>query len=501
MASTYSPILRTELIGAGDQAGSWGSTTNNSFQYIFESAIAGYQAVTVSPTSNNQILTYVNGATANPALDQSIYAMLKLVAGTVGANFNIFAPPVSKTFIIWNNTGYTATFYNSTIIGNTTAAGSGIVIPTGAKVQIWSDGTNFYSGFDTTAGNLTISGNLVVNGTTTLTGATTLSSAITYGGVTLSNAVTGTGGMVLSVSPTFTGTPIAPTATTGTNTTQIATTAFVQAAGAALNLGTMATQNANAVAITGGTMSGMTSIAGGTVSGTTGTFSGAVSGTTGTFTGAVSGTTITASTQFSGPGTGLSGTAASLSIGGSAASATNATNLTGSGTISSTTTGTTQALGTNNTTIATTAFALANGIPSGAIVMWSGSIASIPSGWLLCNGASGTPDLRDRFVVGAGSTYAVAATGGTADAVVVSHTHTATVTDPGHTHATSPATSLIGTAQQNAPGGAVANPGTPSTLSIVSATTGISVANSTTGVSGTGQNLPPYYALAYIMKA
>ena len=75
-------------------------------------------------------------------------------------------------------------------------------------------------------------------------------------------------------------------------------------------------------------------------------------------------------------------------------------------------------------------------IPTGAILLWSGSIGSIPAGWYLCNGSNGTPDLRDRFVVGAGSTYAVDATGGSADAIVVSHTHTATsaVTDPGNTH-------------------------------------------------------------------
>ena len=157
----------------------------------------------------------------------------------------------------------------------------------------------------------------------------------------------------------------------------------------------------------------------------------------------------------------------------------------------------TAAVGTNTTQIATTAFVLANGVPSGAIIMWSGSIASIPSGWLLCNGSSGTPDLRDRFVVGAGSTYAVAATGGTADAVVVSHTHTASVTDPGHLH-----TYTRGGTDTVSGGGITiqTNSSLPS-QNTSTAFTGISVTNSTTGVSGTNQNLPPYYALAYIMKA
>jgi hypothetical protein len=157
--------------------------------------------------------------------------------------------------------------------------------------------------------------------------------------------------------------------------------------------------------------------------------------------------------------------------------------------------------GTNTTQIATTAFALANGIPSGAILLWSGSIASIPSGWLLCDGTSGTPDLRDRFVVGAGSTYAVAATGGSADAVVVSHTHTATSTDSGHTHNAITKTngsSASGTQFTNSFDGSVS---TTSTQMIQTGNANITTTIASAGVSGTGANLPPYYALAYIMKA
>lgn len=135
---------------------------------------------------------------------------------------------------------------------------------------------------------------------------------------------------------------------------------------------------------------------------------------------------------------------------------------------------------------------------TGMIMLWSGSIATIPSGWALCNGSSGTPDLRDRFIVGAGSTYAVAATGGSADAIVVSHNHTATssVTDPGHTHS-----GTVGSASFTPQGGS--GPSTPfQSTSIGSNTTGITVSTSvaSTGSSGTNANLPPYYALAYIMK-
>jgi len=161
---------------------------------------------------------------------------------------------------------------------------------------------------------------------------------------------------------------------------------------------------------------------------------------------------------------------------------------------SGTPTATTAAAGNNSTQIATTAFVQTNGFPSGGIAMWSGSIGSIPSGWRLCDGGGGTPDLRDRFVVGAGSTYAVAATGGTANAVVVSHTHTAFVADPGHAH------SYDRPGPSNAANPPGASGSQPSGSTTGSAFTGISVTNSTEGVSGTNQNLPPYYALAYIMK-
>jgi hypothetical protein len=138
-----------------------------------------------------------------------------------------------------------------------------------------------------------------------------------------------------------------------------------------------------------------------------------------------------------------------------------------------------------------------NAFVAGMIMLWSGSSATIPTGWLLCDGSSSTPDLRNRFVVGATSTYAVGATGGSADAIVVSHTHTATVTDPGHFHTsngqTTPGTTnVLGDRQSSAPF---------NTYLTSTATTGITVSNSTTGSSGTNANLPPYYALCYIMKS
>ena len=138
-------------------------------------------------------------------------------------------------------------------------------------------------------------------------------------------------------------------------------------------------------------------------------------------------------------------------------------------------------------------------IPLGVITLWYGSIGSVPTGWYLCDGSNGTPDLRNRFIVGAGSTYAVAATGGSADAIVVTHNHTATstVTDNGHVHAGGRVSFL----NSGIPVGANDTTSTPGNTA--SALTGITVAttNTSAGTSGTNANLPPYYALAYIMKS
>jgi hypothetical protein len=170
---------------------------------------------------------------------------------------------------------------------------------------------------------------------------------------------------------------------------------------------------------------------------------------------------------------------------------------------------------TNTTQIATTAFVLANAIPSGLISMWSGSIASIPTGWVLCDGSNSTPDLRNRFIIGAhtdsaGVAYSTVTggntqTGGTKDAIVVSHTHTFTGVALGnHNHTlTTNRTQKSGNntpymlsdpnVGENLDGSATFN------TSSVSAGTPAGT-NSTEGSSGTNQNLPPYYALAFIMK-
>jgi hypothetical protein len=351
MASTFSPSLRIELIGNGDQSGTWGTTTNNNLGTLIEQGITGVQSIVM--VNANYTLSNFNGVS-----DEARNAVL-VVSGTNSAVRQIICPLVNKTYIVTNNTtgGFAIT------IGG--ATGSTVSIPNGVTAQVYCDGINFYSSQTGSAGNFAISGNLTVSGTTALSGALTGTTGVFSGAIS-------------SVSPAFTGVPTAPTAAAGTNTTQIATTAFV----------------------------------------------------------------------------------------------------------------------------------LANGVPSGAIMMWSGSIATIPSGWLLCNGSSGTPDLRDRFIVGAGSTYAVAATGGSANAVVVSHTHTAdtasltgTITGVSFQFNQAGSASGVFTKQtgfdiDGGPFNFISRPAGQASLDASHTHT-----INTAGVSGTNANLPPYYALAYIMKA
>jgi microcystin-dependent protein len=163
-------------------------------------------------------------------------------------------------------------------------------------------------------------------------------------------------------------------------------------------------------------------------------------------------------------------------------------------------------------------------IPTGVIVMWSGSIVSIPTGWNLCDGTNGTPDLRNRFIIGAGSTYSVAGSGGsTTNTLTVAnlppHTHTGTtnsgegththgVYDPGHSHVdrwlgtTSPST--IGYYGDNGTiGGSFYTLGAYTGISITTTNSAHTHGFTTDNGSGTSTAfsiMPPYYALAYIMK-
>ena len=390
MASTYSQNLKIELMGAGDQVGSWGNTTNDNLGIVLEEAMVGFASVQFTNDAN-LTLTLSN---SNASQTSRKYYLRTTSTVTLSAQRDLIVPTIQKTYVVQNSTT------GGQSIRVKTVSGTGIVVPNGRRALLYVDGVNVVEQVDYFS-SLTVD------------------------------------------SPSFTGIPTAPTAAPGTSTTQIATTAFVTTV--AGSLGTMAIQNANNVNITGGTVQA-------------------------TFTGNVTG------------------------------------NLNGNLTAAAPT-APTAAAGTNTTQIATTAFvttAAATRIPAGVIVMWSGSVASIPAGWLLCNGTSGTPDLRDRFVVGAGSIYTPGNTGGSSDAVVVSHTHTASTTNAGtHNHnievgsyGGGPLTGEV----QGSLGGPIAYQ-TNTNKIFTAGDHNHAVTVNASGVSGTNANLPPYFALAYIMKS
>jgi len=186
MASTYSPSLRLELIGTGDQSGLWGDTTNTNLGSLIEQAITGVESIPMLDL--DYTLSALNGSP-----DEARNAVLIFTsASSLTASRNILIPADEKVYIIKNST----TGGQNLVVK--TSGGTGVTVPNGAVLQLYCDGINCHTSL---------------------------------------NYLT---------SPTLGGTPTAPTATYGTNTTQIATTAFVQAALQAIYpVGTLYTNTAN----------------------------------------------------------------------------------------------------------------------------------------------------------------------------------------------------------------------------------------------------------------
>jgi microcystin-dependent protein len=168
-------------------------------------------------------------------------------------------------------------------------------------------------------------------------------------------------------------------------------------------------------------------------------------------------------------------------------------------------------------------------VPIGAVVVWTGLIASIPTGWYLCDGTSGTPDLRDRFIVGAGSSYTVGDTGGSSTVLLTApqiaahthtspssfapagvHDHTVTVGSGGdHTHPSSQRRTpgpigAAGTPVTNSSGGgSTMNPNGAHSHTTSISPAGDHLHTGTLTLTATAddphENRPPYYAVAYII--
>ena len=268
--------LKIKLIETGDETGTWGETTNENFNNVIQQAITGSAAVSFSDAD-------VTLPLADTTDLQNARALRLSLTGTVTAPRTLYVPNIQKFYLIDNGLTEAIT------VQNTVGAGAALTIPAGRSTLVFNDATDIINPNTYFAGAIlsdaaVILGGAInatpIGGLSTSTGAFTTLDATT---LTLTNALavaeggtgvalsTGTTKVVLSDSPTITspsisdanltGIPVAPTAAALTNTTQVATTAFVTGAISDKNLGTMSTQNANAVAITGGTITGITDLA------------------------------------------------------------------------------------------------------------------------------------------------------------------------------------------------------------------------------------------------
>jgi hypothetical protein len=175
MASTYSTNLAIELIGTGDQAGSWGNTTNTNLGTLIEQAISGYVTQAVS-TGTDTTITIPNGATG---VARNMYIEL---TGTGGTNTNLIVPANKKLYFIFNNSTGAVTVKVS---GQT-----GVSVPTGKKMVLVSNGTdivnglNYIADFGTnsfTVTNLSATSATITNLIATSASITTLTNNPTFG--------------------------------------------------------------------------------------------------------------------------------------------------------------------------------------------------------------------------------------------------------------------------------------------------------------------------------
>jgi hypothetical protein len=191
MASTYSTSLRLELIGQGEQSGTWGSTTNTNFGSLVEQAITGVQ--TISMSNATYTLSNYNGA-----VDEARNAVL-VMTGTNITQQNLVAPSVKKVYIVKNLTGNT--------INIKTSSGNSVAITNNTVAQVYCDGTDFYNAAPTinnltgnfaatgtiTSGDAMSSGGLLSAPTLSISGTGSTGSNFTVGGTTYTGALVSSG--------------------------------------------------------------------------------------------------------------------------------------------------------------------------------------------------------------------------------------------------------------------------------------------------------------------
>jgi hypothetical protein len=229
MASTYSQY-KIELVGTGEQAGTWGTTTNNNFGSAtpgtyqgFEQAIGGKATIDLS-AGGTIALTLTNSNAA-----QNARALFFDLGGSPSGAVTLQVPAIQKSYIVKNGSGQTVTVEIS--------GGTGVAVPNGSTTVVYADGTNVVTGLNYTPA-LTLGAalpiasggtgststtfvNLATNVTGTLpvaNGGTGITSFGTGVATALGQNVTGSGGIALATSPTFV-TPVLGTPTSGALTT------------------------------------------------------------------------------------------------------------------------------------------------------------------------------------------------------------------------------------------------------------------------------------------
>jgi microcystin-dependent protein len=534
MVSTYTTNKNLERPGNGDYVDTWNVPVNADLTGIdaafgttsFINATAGSRNLTV--TEYQGLAWVIQGAISAP------------VTLTIPRDVATNTTPVKGCWVVRNDTTDATGGPHAVVIASI-GGGTSVTLIRGKTVQVYCDGTNVIAVTENVASLGTVTSVNVSGGTTGLT--------FSGGPITTSGTIT------------MAGTLDADNGGTGQTTYAVGDILYASTTSALSRLADVATGNA---LISGGVgvapswgKIGLTTHVSGTLPAANGG-TGIASYTVGDIIYASGATTLAALADVAtgnvlisggvgvapawgkvGLTTHVSGTlpVANGGTGVTTSTGTGSVVLSASPTFTGTPAAPTASAGTNTTQLATTAFvtsaiAALVTIPSGVILMWSGSVATIPAGWVLCDGNNSTPDLRNRFIVGSGtgSSYAVGATGGS-DSVTLSTTqipghthtfsattgnmsanatHTHTINDPGHSHTYT----VVNNATNFQVGETAAGYYTVTTTSTGASGTGISInsasvqhthtVSGTTDSTGGGlshENRPPYYALCYIMKS
>jgi len=472
--ATYTDINGVKLITTGDEAGTWGTSTNTNLQ-ILERAANGYAQIALSGT------TYTLTLSNQPSSPENGHYKAIEFTGSPGGTCTVTLEQNdhARVYMFLNSTDQTVTI--------TQGSGGNVSIAASDGAIVLADG----AGSGAQVKDLTAT----IQAETAVRLATARDFSITGDVTAAAVSFDGTGNAALSSSiSNLADTKLATISTAGKVSNSATTATNLNTASAIVardGSGNFAAGTITA-ALTGNVTGDLTGNVTGDVKATNGTtvLDSGTDGTDATFTGAVTGNASTATTLQT------ARTIAGQSFNGSANISIGPTDLTG----------VTASASDINT-------ASTNYVPSGGIIMWSGAIAAIPTGWVLCDGNNSTPDLRDRFVVGAGSTYAVDDTGGSStvsltEANLPSHTHgagTLAADSAGaHTHTTSNSFYNSGGSGGTAYSNKLSvTEGLSSEITINSAgahTHTISGSTASTGSGTAHENKPPYYALAYIMK-